>query len=265
MRFIYVSRKMAARVVVAACLAVVSLAYLRAAWPVDPAARDAGAPVSAKASGARQHPVYSVDRGKEKVLAISFDAAWGAEKTQGIMDILDDYGIRTTFFLVGFWIDAYPEQVAAIHDRGHEIGNHSTRHPRMTELSDAQMREELNVTADKIEDITGVRPVLFRCPFGDYDNRVLLNASNLGYTTVQWDVDSLDWKEDGTAKMVKRVVEKVKPGSIVLFHNNSRDILEALPIILNQIFADGYTVVPVSELLLSGDTKIDQLGIQRHR
>lgn len=259
MRVFFLSRRTVAHVVMVVCLALVSIAYARIIMP-------SGEPSAQASTGATKlHPVYSVDRGKEKMIAISFDAAWGAEKTEAIMDIVEERGIKTTFFLVGFWIDKYPEKVAMISDRGHEIGNHSNKHPRMTELTPEKMREELDLTAGKIADIIGTRPTLFRCPYGAYDNRVITTANELGYQVIQWDIDSLDWKEEGINVMIQRVVGKVKPGSIVLFHNNSRDIVEALPTILDRIIADGYTIVPVSELLLSGDTMVDQQGIQRIR
>lgn len=223
---------------------------------------------STAASGAfapeRKLPVYSVNRSDMKV-AISFDAAWGDDSTLGILDILDTYGIRTTFFLVGFWIDKYPGHVREISARGHEIGNHSATHPNMPSLSAAQMADELNTTGRKIEELTGKRPSLFRPPYGDYSNRLIEVCAENGYTAVQWSVDSLDWKELGIQPMVDRVLGSVSSGDIILFHNNSKYIKEALPIILDGLISRGYTVVPVSELLLKGDTYLDHTGRQFSR
>ncbi|MGI6005754.1 MAG: polysaccharide deacetylase family protein [Christensenellales bacterium] len=207
-------------------------------------------------------PIYRVNRDDKKI-AISFDAAWGSEKTVGILDILDKYQIKTTFFLVGFWVDRYPERTQLISQRGHEIGNHSTNHPNMPKLSAEQMENEIMTTHNKIKELTGQEPKIFRPPYGDYDNQVMTVLHNLGYEGVQWDVDSLDWKEEGTDAMVKRVTGNVRSGSIVLFHNNSRDILEALPLILDELLSQGYTIVPVSELLLDEPYIVDSQGIQQ--
>ena len=173
------------------------------------------------AAEARDLPIYNVQR-DDKVIAISFDAAWGDEQTQPLMDILAEYQVKTTFFVVGEWVDKYPEQVKALADAGHEVMNHSNKHPHMTKLSREEMTAELNGCNDKIEAITGVRPILFRAPYGDYNNAVVGCARDCGMFTIQWDVDSLDWKDLSPAQIRERVVPKVKPGSIVLFHNGGK-------------------------------------------
>lgn len=217
---------------------------------------------TAMASAGKEVPVYRVNR-QDKKIAISFDAAWGAEKTGEILDILDQKGVKATFFLVGFWVDKYPDRVKEIAARGHEVGNHSTNHPHMSELTREQIELEVKTTGEKIAQLTGKQPVVFRPPFGDYNNLVVNTLREMNYEVIQWDVDSLDWKEIGTQDMIKRVTGKVKPGSIVLFHNNSRDICEALPTILDQLIADGYEIVPVSELLLPAPTTVDSQGEQQ--
>ena len=218
-------------------------------------------PLSAAFAPARRVPIYSVQR-EDKTIAISFDAAWGDDKTFKILDILDEFQIKTTFFLVGFWVDKYEADVTEIHARGHEVQNHSTTHPNMSQLQYGQMVNELSVTAEKIEKITGVRPTLFRPPFGDYSNAVLQACDETGHTAIQWSVDSLDWKSLGIEPMVNRVTQNVQPGSIVLFHNNSDYIVEALPIVLQRLVAEGYTIVPVSQLLHTGAYTIDHAGMQ---
>jgi polysaccharide deacetylase family sporulation protein PdaB len=163
-------------------------------------------------------PIYSVET-EEKKIAISFDAAYGDQYTPQILDILDGYNVKTTFFLVGFWIDKYGEVLEEIHRRGHEIGNHSTTHPQMSKLTVEEIKKELETTAEKIKAVTGKDPILFRPPFGDYNNKVIETAQQLGYYSIQWDVDSLDWKEFGVEPVVDRVLKRVNNGSIVLFHN----------------------------------------------
>lgn len=209
----------------------------------------------------RELPVYSVQR-SDKVLSISFDAAWGADKTMDILDILDAHQVKTTFFLVGNWVQKYPELVKEIMARGHEIGNHSQTHAHMNALGEQGIRNELRMMSDNVETITGTRPTLFRPPFGEYNDRVVTVARAEGYEVVQWSIDSLDWKNRGTADIVKQCTNRVENGDIVLFHNDSEDILNALPTILKHYQGLGYRVIPISELLLKGGTTIDVQGKQ---
>ena len=209
----------------------------------------------------RELPVYSVER-DGKFVSLSFDAAWGNEDTQMLIDILAKYGVRATFFVVGEWVDKYPESVKALHDAGHEVMNHSDAHPHMAKLTAKQIIDEVNRCSDKIEAVTGVRPTLFRCPYGEDDDNVIGTVNGMGLTTVQWDTDSLDWKKLTAGEIYKRVSSKVQPGSIVLFHNAGLHTPEALPSIIEYLLAEGYTIVPVSEILLTGDTYIDHAGRQ---
>lgn len=212
-------------------------------------------------SGKRELPIYCVNRDDNKI-SISFDAAWGGDKTLGILDLLDEYNIKTTFFLVDIWTQKYPELVKEIVARGHEIGNHSTSHPQMSKLNETQIAKELNTQADNVLAIAGVRPVLFRPPYGDYNNRVITTARAQGFEPIQWSVDSLDWKNRGAQEIINRAT-KVKSGDIVLFHNDSQYILDALPAVLKYYAENGYSVVPISEILLTGETTIDIQGRQQ--
>ena len=212
-------------------------------------------------SGKRELPIYCVNRDDNKI-SISFDAAWGGDKTLGILDLLDEYNIKTTFFLVDIWMQKYPELVKEIVARGHEIGNHSTSHPQMSKLNETQIAKELNTQADNVLAIAGVRPVLFRPPYGDYNNRVITTARAQGFVPIQWSVDSLDWKNRGAQEIINRAT-KVKSGDIVLFHNDSQYILDALPAVLKYYAENGYSVVPISEILLTGETTIDIQGRQQ--
>lgn len=212
-------------------------------------------------SGKRELPIYCVNRDDNKI-SISFDAAWGGDKTLGILDLLDEYNIKTTFFLVDIWTQKYPELVKEIVARGHEIGNHSTSHPQMSKLNETQIAKELNTQADNVLAIAGVRPVFFRPPYGDYNNRVITTARAQGFVPIQWSVDSLDWKNRGAQEIINRAT-KVKSGDIVLFHNDSQYILDALPAVLKYYAENGYSVVPISEILLTGETTIDIQGRQQ--
>lgn len=209
----------------------------------------------------RELPIYCVDT-PEKKIAISFDAAWGTDFTNDILNTLDKYNVKTTFFLVDFWVKKYPEVVKEIDRRGHEIGNHSTNHPYMTKLDEIQIIKELKTTEESVKNITGKRTVLFRPPFGDYNDRLIKTCSENGYFVIQWDVDSLDWKEFGVQPVVDRVSRNVKNGSIVLFHNNAKYVSQYLPIVLEKLQADGYEIVPISELIYKDNFYIDNSGKQ---
>ena len=138
-------------------------------------------------------PIYSVERSDKKI-SISFDAAWGNEDTETLINILEEYNVKTTFFVVGSWVDKYPESVKALSDAGHEIMNHSNTHPHMTSLDANGIIAELNECSDKIERITGKRPKLLRAPYGDYNNTVISTLKQQGIYTIQWDVDTIDIK-----------------------------------------------------------------------
>lgn len=209
----------------------------------------------------RELPVYSVDRNDGRI-AISFDAAWGGDKTKKILDILDENGVKATFFLVDIWTRKYPELVQEIAARGNEIGNHSATHPKMTTLSREKIAQELETMSANVEKITGQRPVLFRPPYGDYNNDVVLTARQNGYEVIQWSVDSLDWKNLGVQPLIDRATKNVKSGDIVLFHNDSQYIVDALPAVLKSYREQGLTVGPVSQVLLTGQTTIDPQGKQ---
>ena len=216
--------------------------------------------VTASAS-TRQLPIYCVDR-DQKVVSISFDAAWGNEDTQELIDILGQYHVKATFFVVGDWVEKYPESVKALHDAGHEVMNHSNTHAHYPQLSAQEITADLEACNDKIQAVTGVRPTLVRLPYGDYDDKSVNAVRSIGMEPIQWDVDSLDWKEIPADEIVSRVTSRVQPGSIVLFHNAALHTPEALPEILETLIREGYTFVPISQLILTGEYTIDHTGRQ---
>ncbi|MFA5449363.1 MAG: polysaccharide deacetylase family protein [Clostridia bacterium] len=213
------------------------------------------------AAATKKLPIYYVESGTQKA-ALTFDAAWGADKTSQIMDILEKEGYRGTFFLVGFWIDKYPEKVQEIHDRGHLVGNHSTNHLHMNKLSKDDIAKEINLTSQKIKNAIGYSPRFFRAPFGEYSNRMLEYADESGVQVIQWDVDTLDWKGLSGGEIASRVIAKAKDGSIILCHNNSDHILEALPLMIAALKNKGITPVRLDELVLESDYYIDSNGKQ---
>ena len=217
--------------------------------------------VGTLAESNRKLPVYAVDRNDNKI-AISFDAAWGADKTRQIVDILVKYDVKATFFLVGFWIDKYKDEVKYIHDNGMEIGNHSLNHLKMSTIDKATINKEITGVNTKIKDIIGIEPKVFRPPFGDYNNALIESVNELGMMPIQWDVDSLDWKGLSSGQLSKRIFDRVKSGSIILCHNNSDHIVEALPMIILNLKNKGYEFVTMSELVYHDNYKIDNNGVQ---
>lgn len=198
----------------------------------------------------RQLPIYCVQK-EEKVVALTFDAAWGNEDTQQLIDILGKYDVPATFFVVGDWVEKYPESVKALADAGHSIQNHSDTHPYLTQCSADQIIAELESCNDKIEDITGVRPTLIRPPYGDYNDTVVTTIRSVGMEPIQWDVDSLDWKDYGVNDIIDRVCnhKALGNGSIILCHNGAKYTAEALDTLIARLKESGYTFVPLSELI----------------
>ena len=209
----------------------------------------------------RDLPIYCVQK-DSKVCSLTFDAAWGNEDTQQLIDILGKYNIKATFFVVGEWVDKYPESVKALHDAGHEIMNHSDNHPYFTKLSAEQIKTQLNTCNEKIAAITGVTPILFRPPYGDYNDSVVATVRECGMYCIQWDVDSLDWKDPTPDQICQRVLKRVQPGSIVLFHNAAKNTPAALPSVIEGLIQQGYSMVPVSQLILRDNFTMDHTGRQ---
>jgi len=209
----------------------------------------------------RELPIYCVAR-DNKCVSLTFDAAWGNEDTETLIEIMGQYNVKATFFVVGEWVDKYPESVQALHEAGHEVMSHSDDHAHFSKLSESEIKNNLNSCNDKIEGVTCVRPTLFRCPYGEYDDHVIKTVNSIGMKAIQWDVDSLDWKDISAGEIFNRVSSNVQPGSIVLFHNAAKHTPEALPQIIEYLISEGYEIVPVSEILLQGEYEMDHTGRQ---
>jgi len=211
----------------------------------------------------RQLPVYGVGRGDNQI-ALTIDAAWDADKTPFILDTLDKYNIKATFFLCGVWVKQYPDFVKEIAKRGHEIGNHSLTHPHMSRMDSIAIQKELSDLDDMLEELTGRRSTLFRPPFGEYNDTVIKAAHEAGYEVIQWSRDTVDWKQDRSAQTIlDGVLKKLQSGDIILCHNNGYKIETYLPVLIETAQQKGFRFVTVSELLLSGETSIDSNGIQQ--
>ncbi len=206
-------------------------------------------------------PIYSVER-EDKTVAISFDCAWGVEHTDGILNALKVSDVKATWFMVEFWTEKYPEYVKKIDAAGHEIGTHSSTHSYMSKQNGEEIKLELSTSSEAIKSVTGKDVNLFRPPYGDYDDELIKTASELGYYTIQWDTDSLDWKDLSATDIAMRVISSVKNGSIILMHNNGLHTAEAVPIILETLKNKGYSFVPIGELIYKDNYTIDGTGRQ---
>jgi len=211
----------------------------------------------------KKMPIYSVQT-DDKVVAITFDAAWGADDTDVLIEILDEYDARATFFICGYWFEKHADAVKKFHDAGHDIANHGDTHAHVASLSLEKNKAEILGAHKKARTLLGIDMDLYRPPYGEYNNDVITAAEQVGYFTIQWDVDSLDWKKLGADHMTSTVLnhKNLQKGSILLFHN---DIPET-PIALRRILADlknqGYRFVPVSELIMRDGYKLDHTGRQ---
>ncbi|MED9904290.1 MAG: polysaccharide deacetylase family protein [Lachnospiraceae bacterium] len=213
--------------------------------------------------GNRELPVYCVETEEPKI-ALTFDAAWGNEDTARILEILNKEEVKVTFFMTGGWAEAYPEDVKAILAAGHDLGNHSENHKNMSSLSDSEKKEELMTVHNRVKKLTGYEMSLFRPPYGDYDNAVVNVAKECGYMTIQWDVDSLDWKDYGADSIIKTVTENghLGNGSIILCHNGAKYTAEALETLIITLKEQGFTFVPVSELIYRENYHMNHEGRQ---
>lgn len=223
--------------------------------------KEAAQEVISVIAGNKLLPIYAVDTTEKKV-AISFDATWGSTRTPKILQILDEHGIKTTFFLTNIWMNQYPDLAREIKAKGHEIGLHSANHPNLTELPEQKIKDELQENSNLVHELTGSKSLLFRPPFGAYNNLVINTAKQLDLIPIQWSVDSLDWKNLSADAIFQRVTTKIHPGAIVLFHNDGTHTPEALVSILEYLKTEGYVIVPISELLYQEKYEIDHRGYQ---
>ncbi len=211
----------------------------------------------------RELPIYCVET-EEKKVALSFDAAWGNEDTVQILDILRKYNIKTTFFMTGEWVSKFPEDVKALLADGHDLGNHGENHKNMSQLSDAENKEEIMAVHNRVKELTGYEMRLFRPPYGDYDSEVVTSAKECGYYTIQWDVDSLDWKNFGVDSIIDTVCnhKSLGNGSIILCHNGAQYTALALESLITGLQEKGYEIVPISELIMKENFHLNAIGRQ---
>lgn len=206
-------------------------------------------------------PIYRVAT-QEKQIALTFDCAWGADKTLEILEVLEEYDIQATFFMVSFWAEKYPDMVEAIVKAGCEVGNHSSTHPHFASMTTAETIAEITSSTEIIESIAGVEINVFRAPFGEYTNDMINACEEIGQKVIQWDVDTLDWKGISGSEISQRIITKVSAGSIILMHNNSDNVVEGIKDAIPKLIDQGYEFVTVSDLIIKEDYKINSNGEQ---
>lgn len=210
----------------------------------------------------RQLPIYSVEA-TDKSIALTFDCAWENSDTDRLLNLLSKHEMKATFFATGDWCERYPEDVKLIFKAGHAIENHSDKHPHVASIGESELTVDTLECEKRIAELTGVKSRLYRAPYGEYSNEMLRTIQDkLGYKVIQWDVDSRDWQGRSAEDMAKTVISKVKSGSIILFHNDTKNTPEALEIIIPNLISQGYSFVKVSELIYWEEYTINHAGRQ---
>ncbi len=209
----------------------------------------------------RNLPIYNVQT-EEKKLAFTMNCAWNADDIDQILEILKNNDVKITFFMVGEWVDKYPDAVKKIYEAGHEIGSHSNTHPHVNNLSSEKNLEEIKLSVSKIEKITGSQTKLYRTPYGEYNDTVIKTATENGYYPIQWDVDTLDYEGKTGDEMWGRIKGKIKNGSIILSHNGTKHTAESLDMLIKNIKSKGFEIVKVSDLIYQDNYRIDNNGMQ---
>lgn len=213
--------------------------------------------------GDRKLPIYCVDTDKKEI-ALTFDAAWGAEDFQRIMEILDKQEVKATFFMTGGWVEQNPDCVKTLVEKGHELGNHSENHYDMTTISTDEMKTEIMAAHDKVKELCDYDMKVFRPPYGAYDNNVVDVVYDSDYYPIEWDVDSLDWKNYGVKSIIDTVCnhDNLGNGSIILCHNGAKYTADALEEMIINLKDQGYSFVTVSDLIMTDDYHMDANGRQ---
>ena len=206
-------------------------------------------------------PIYNVQT-EEKKIAFTMNCAWNADDIDSILETLKNNDVKITFFMVGNWVDKYPEAVKKIYEAGHEIGSHSNTHPHVNKLSSEKNLEEIKLSVSKIEKITGCKTNLYRAPYGEYNDTVIKVAKENGYYPIQWNIDTLDYKGLTGEKMWERIKNKLECGAIILSHNGTDHTADSLDMLIKNIKNKGYQITTVSELIYKENYTINNNGTQ---
>ncbi len=206
-------------------------------------------------------PIYNVQT-EENAVSLTMNCAWNADDIDSILDTLNKYNIKITFFIVGDWADKYPEAVKKINENGHEIGNHSNTHPHINKLNIDKNCEEITKCSEKLKNITGKEVNLYRCPYGEYNNTVINAANSLNYYPIQWSLDTLDYTGLTGNEMWNRLDRKLKKGDIILMHNGTKHTADSLELLIKNIQSKGFEIKKVSDIIYKDNYKINENGTQ---
>lgn len=217
--------------------------------------------IETASNSTKELPIYNVKTEQKKV-ALTINCAWNADDIDLILDTLKRNNTRVTFFMVGDWVDKFPNQVKQISDANQEIGNHSLNHPHVNQLDYNKNVEQVLRCSEKIEKLTGRKVTLYRGPYGEYNNTVIKAARDNNHEVIQWSIDTLDYNSLTGEQMWNRIKDKLTNGSIILMHNGTKYTGSSLESIIQNIKKQGYEIVPVSDLIYKGEYKIDANGTQ---
>ena len=206
-------------------------------------------------------PIYNVQTEEPKI-AFTMNCAWNADDIDSILETLKNNEVHITFFMVGEWVDKYPEAVKKIYEAGHEIGSHSNTHPHVNNLTAEKNLEEIKLSVDKIEKITGYKTNLYRAPYGEYNNTVIKTAQQNGFYPIQWNLDALDYQGLTGEEMWNRLKNKLDGGAIILSHNGTKHTADSLDMLIKNIKASGFQVTTISEIIYKDNYSINNKGTQ---
>lgn len=192
---------------------------------------------------------------EKPMVALTFDDGPG-KYTEELLDILAEYEVKATFFMIGSQIDDYTEAVKRMEEEGHELAGHTWSHRQLTKLSDEEMTDQIMTTRAKIYEVTGVDATLLRPPYGSYNDKVKKVCQELGVVMVNWSVDTLDWKNKNADKVYNVIMKDVEDGKIILCHDLYETTVAAIERVIPELKEQGYQFVTVSELLSYSEKEV---------
>ena len=210
----------------------------------------------------REMPVCSVET-EEEEMALTFETAWGEERTGDVLDLLKEEGVRAAFFVTKGWMQDHPELIRRMQEEGHDIGTLGVSHEDLSQKTGEEQKSEL-AEAKQTAQETGISMELFRPPYGTYNDSLIRTAWEEGFYTIRWSVDSMDWKNYGPESLIQTVTTRKEFGSgaIVRLNSEAEDTRAALKELIRTIRKKGYRLVPVSELIHRDNYHMDVNGRQ---
>lgn len=195
----------------------------------------------------KAQPIFNGNQAQPKI-AFACNVFWGEEFLPDMLDTFDKNNIKITFFIGGSWAKRYPDVLKELARRGHELGNHTYSHPHPNTLSKEKNKEQILLAEDLIKQLTDIKTTLYAPPYGEYNDTVLQAAQELGYKTIMWTVDTVDWKRPPPEVIINKISKKAQNGAIILMHP-TKPTAEALPELIRQLKEKGYTITTVSDVL----------------